>query len=158
VGLRFRSSGVVLPIVPGEEVRWVDLELFDIFEHPGQIIEGIDPRQLTGVDDAHKQVSHIGAVSGLEKKGVFSMQYRVLQSSFTDIMPTAGLCRIANFIRFNWPKIRGIPYSHSSINRHNQRLSRNVSNGSSGRYRSGMRPLAVAWARACSLIPISACK
>ncbi len=79
-------------------------------------------------------------------------------SGITDIMPTPGLCRIANFIRFNWSKLRWTPYSHGSFNRHNQRLSRNVSKGSSGRYRSGMEPLAVVWARACSLIPISACK
>jgi hypothetical protein len=123
-----------------------------------EIFKGIDVAKIAGMDQAHEHIADVGPMLGLEKQRIFPVQDRLFKRLFAKVMPTAGLCRVVNFIRFNWPKLRRIPYSHGSINRHNQRLSRNVSKGSSGRYRSGSRPLAVAWARACSLIPISACK
>src|SRR5216684_4957489 len=42
--------------------------------------------------------------------------------------------------------------------RHNQSPSRKASNGSGGRYRFGVTPDGVAWARASSLNRMSACK
>jgi hypothetical protein len=38
------------------------------------------------VDDAHEQVSHIGAIASLKEKRVFPMQYRVLQGSFAEVI------------------------------------------------------------------------
>jgi hypothetical protein len=76
-------------------------------------------------------------------------------SGITVIMPSAGLCRVG-ILRQS--RLRGISDSHHSTYRHNQRLSRKVSKGSEGRYRSGAWPVAVAWASACSLSRMSACK
>ncbi len=73
----------------------------------------------------------------------------------TNIMPRALLCRVEISHR---PGLRAVSNSQCFISRHNQRFSRNLSNGSCGRYRAGTRPLDVAWARACSLSRMSACK
>ena len=70
-------------------------------------------------------------------------------------MPRSGLCRVG---AGNSPWDRRISDFSNEAGRHNQRLSRNVSNGSAGRKRSGMRPDGLAWARARSLSCMSACR
>ena len=70
-------------------------------------------------------------------------------------MPRSGLCRVG---AGSSPWDRRISDFSNEAGRHNQRLSRNVSNGSAGRKRSGMRPDGLAWARARSLSCMSACR
>jgi hypothetical protein len=76
-------------------------------------------------------------------------------SGIGDGMPRSGLCRVG---AGSSPWDRRISDFSNEAGRHNQRLSRNVSNGSAGRKRSGMRPDGLAWARARSLSCMSACR
>ena len=52
----------------------------------GEVVEGVDAVQLAGVDQAHKQISHTGAVLGFIEIRVFPMKYRFLECSFTDVV------------------------------------------------------------------------
>ena len=54
--------------------------------------------QVAGLDKAHEHVAYIRSVLGFIKQGVFSVNNGFFQCTFTDIMPTAGLCRIARFL------------------------------------------------------------
>jgi hypothetical protein len=76
-------------IIPGQVVM-------GLFEHPGfvllkhgQIEERIDPVELAGVNEAHKEVTDVGAMFGLEEVGILSMEDSFFQSLFTKRMPTA---------------------------------------------------------------------
>ena len=51
-------------------------------------------------------------------------------SGITEVMPTAGLCRVDVSDRRD---VRGIPDFQYMVGRHNQRLSRKVSKGSEGK-------------------------
>ena len=57
------------------------------------ILERICAFQLTGVDDAHEEVTDTGALWGLVEQGVFAMQDGPFQDPFTDAMPRPGSCR-----------------------------------------------------------------
>jgi hypothetical protein len=59
-----------------------------------QVIKRFDLVELGGVNEAHKQVADIGAVLSLVEKRIFAMQNGLLKDSFTNIMPTTGLCRM----------------------------------------------------------------
>jgi transposase len=76
-------------------------------------------------------------------------------SGIGSIMPRTGLCRIRSG---SGSVLRRISSCLGSGYRHNYRLSRNASNGSVGRKRSGVRPDGVVWASARSLSCMSACK
>jgi len=73
----------------------------------------------------------------------------------SDIMPRPGLCRVG---LSGWPGRSCTTGSYLSTCRHNQRPSRKASRASGASYRPGMTPSEVAWARALSLMPMSACK
>jgi len=73
-GRRVRSTGIVFLVSPGKEVRRVALEVFDVLEHPCQVIERIDPCQLTRMDEAHEEVPHVCPVLSLVEEGVFPME------------------------------------------------------------------------------------
>jgi len=99
-------------------------------------VEALDPNWSLGVEPyAPTQVAPSGA--------------------FAPGMPRSGLCRVG---AGSSPWDRRISDFSNEAGRHNQRLSRNVSNGSAGRKRSGMRPDGLAWARARSLSCMSACR
>jgi hypothetical protein len=85
----------------------------------------------------------------------FSVKSDSSQRSFRCVMPRTGLCRVGEG---DGSVLRRISSCSGSGYRHNYRLSRNASNGSVGRKRSGARPDGVSWARARSLSFISACK
>ena len=71
------------------------------------------------------------------------------------IMPTAGLCRVALATQ---RRLRRISDFRGSICRHNHSLSRKASKGSGGRNRSGASPDDVACASARSFSCMSACR
>ena len=52
----------------------------------GEVVEGIDAVQFAGVDQAHKQISHTGAVVGFIKIRIFPMENCFLECSFTDVV------------------------------------------------------------------------
>jgi hypothetical protein len=60
----------------------------------GQVIEGVLPCELAGMDEAQEHIPHVSAVLGLEEQGVLTVEDGALQGTLTDIMPTARLCRI----------------------------------------------------------------
>jgi len=56
---------VVIPRHPRRRI----LGQFDaVFLHLGEVVEGIGMAQLAGVDQAHEQIAHLGAVRGLIKE------------------------------------------------------------------------------------------
>ena len=52
----------------------------------GQVIEGIGPAELAGVNEAHEDVAHVGAVARLVEQGVLAVQDGLLQSTFADVV------------------------------------------------------------------------
>ena len=52
----------------------------------GEVAEGVDFVEFAGMNDAHKQIAHTSSVEGLKKVRIFSMQYRLLQCSFTYVI------------------------------------------------------------------------
>ena len=52
----------------------------------GQIGEGVDAIQLTRMDQAHEQVAHSGSVLCLVEVGIFAMENRLFEGSFTDVV------------------------------------------------------------------------
>ena len=58
------------------------------------IVEGIHVLQFTGMDQGHEEVADAGAVFSLVEESIFSVQDALLQTSFHDVMPRHGLCRV----------------------------------------------------------------
>lgn len=52
----------------------------------GEIVKRIDLVQFAGVDQAHKQISHVGPVLGFVEVGILAVQDRFLEGSFTHIV------------------------------------------------------------------------
>ncbi len=52
----------------------------------GEVIERVDFIQFAGMDNAHEQVAHPGTVESFVEAGVFSVQNRLLQGPFADII------------------------------------------------------------------------
>ena len=59
----------------------------------GEVMEGIGVIQFTGMNEAHVEIAHVGAILGLIKQTVLAMQNGLLQGPLTKRMPTSGLCR-----------------------------------------------------------------
>ena len=77
-------------IVPGHVV-------LGFLEQPGfvllkraQIEEGIDPIELAGMNEAHKEIPDVGAMFGLEEVGILSMQDGLFEGLFTEIVIQRG--------------------------------------------------------------------
>ena len=66
----FSLAGLVFP---RQVFKWIVWDPLDVFQQPGQIVEGIDAGQLTGMDQAHKQIAHVGPAAGAVKQRVFAM-------------------------------------------------------------------------------------
>lgn len=63
----------------------------------GQVVEGVGVAQLAGMDQAHEQIAHLGAVQSAKEQCIFfAVQNRPLQCPFDDVVPTPGLCRAAS--------------------------------------------------------------
>ena len=56
----------------------------------GQVVEGIHVVELAGVDEAHEQVTDVGAVEGLVEQRVLSMKDCSLQNLFADVVVQGG--------------------------------------------------------------------
>ena len=56
-----------LPVVPRHPGRRMLGQLLGVFLQFDEVVEGIDAIQFTGVDQAHEQIAHLGAVLGLIK-------------------------------------------------------------------------------------------
>jgi hypothetical protein len=83
---RDQGSGGSYPVVPGQiSVRGL-LQISAVLQQPGQVIEGIDSGQLTGMDQAHEQVPDLSAPLGFIEQGVFAIQNSVLQDPLTEVV------------------------------------------------------------------------
>ena len=51
-----------------------------------QVVQGVGLAELTGVDQAHEDIAHMGAMTGLVEQGVLSMQNRLLQRPFAEVV------------------------------------------------------------------------
>ena len=56
-----------LPVVPGHPCCWILCQLRGVFLQFGEIVEGIGVIQFASMDQAHEQVTYLGAVGGLIK-------------------------------------------------------------------------------------------
>ena len=68
-----------------------------LLEQPGfvllklsEIVKGIDPVELTSVNEAHKEVPDIGAMFGFKEVGILSMQDGLFERLFTEIVVQRG--------------------------------------------------------------------
>jgi hypothetical protein len=61
-------------------------ELVRVLEQLGQVVERVDVVQFAGVDQAHEQIPHAGAIFRLVEVGILAMQNRLFQSLFTYII------------------------------------------------------------------------
>ena len=52
----------------------------------GEVVKRVDFIHFTGVDDAHEQVAHAGAVLGLIEVSVLAMQNRLFEGSLADVI------------------------------------------------------------------------
>ena len=66
------------PIVPWHPLRRTHGHFRGMPEQFGQVIEWIDLVQFAGMDQAHEQIAHSGAVQGLVEERVLAIQNRLL--------------------------------------------------------------------------------
>ena len=52
----------------------------------GEILEGIDLIQLTGVDQTHEQVTHASSILCLVEVGVLTMKFRFLGGHLIEVL------------------------------------------------------------------------
>ena len=52
----------------------------------GEVVEGIDAVQFAGVDQAHKQIAHTGAVLGLIEIRIFPMKNSLFEGLFAYVV------------------------------------------------------------------------
>ncbi len=88
-----------LAVIPGHPLRWVGRQLPGMPLQLGEVVEGIGSIQLAGVDQAHEQVTGLGAVQRFVEERILAVQNRFLQGTLDDIMPIPGLCRVAGIWR-----------------------------------------------------------
>ena len=89
------GGGEDLLIVPGHPTARV---LFDgalIFDHRDHVVEGIGPVGDAGLDDAHEDVPNLGSAGGSIVQAVLPVQDLGFEQTLGNVMPTAGLCRVA---------------------------------------------------------------
>jgi hypothetical protein len=154
-----RSQGLhpcqSLTVTPRHPVSRCSFHIRGVSLQFGQVAERVHAIQFAGVNQAHEQIAHHGSVRCLVEHRVLAIQDGLLQGTFAQVMPTAGLCRVG--LAEHRP-LRWISDFRGSVGRHNHRLSRKASKGSGGRNRSGASPDEVACASARSFNCMSACR
>ena len=65
----------------------------------GEVVERIGARQLTRVNQTHKEIADVGAGGRLIEERVPPMEDRFLQRALAQRMPRPGLCRHAHLVR-----------------------------------------------------------
>ena len=81
-------------VVPGQPFLGMFEQHRGVFDKCSDVVKGIDLCQVTGMDQAHKQIPDVGAVLGFIKQRIFSMQNGFFQRLFTKVMPPVVLCRV----------------------------------------------------------------
>ena len=79
---RAASAGERLPIIPRHPLGRIPRHLLGVSLELGQVVEWVDSVELASVDEAHKQVAHLGAVHGLVEEGVLPVEDRFFQRAF----------------------------------------------------------------------------
>ena len=85
-----RPFGEIVAIVPGHPGHGILFHPGGVFEHGAQLVHGRFPGHLAGVDEAHKEVAHVGSPGGFKEGGIFPVQSGVLQRSFIDVIVQGG--------------------------------------------------------------------
>ena len=80
-----------LLVVPGHPVGRMRDEFVRVLEQLGQIVEGVDAVQFTGVDQTHEQIAHVGTVFRLVEVRILAVQNRLFQCSLADVVIQGGL-------------------------------------------------------------------
>ena len=69
------SGGIhyCLLVIPGEPAFGVFKQLRGVFLKRGQIMEGVDPIEGTGVNETHKKVTNVSPVLSLIEQRIFAI-------------------------------------------------------------------------------------
>jgi hypothetical protein len=62
-----------LAVIPRHPGRGILRQLLGVPLQLGEVLEGIGAIQFAGVDQAHEQITHLGAIRGLIKETVFAV-------------------------------------------------------------------------------------
>ena len=77
---------VLAGIVPRHPRRRIRRQLSGVPLELGEVVERIGVGQLTGVDQAHEQAAHFGAMQGAIKQRIFAMQHGALERAFAEVI------------------------------------------------------------------------
>ena len=106
-----RHSGLIVPRHPrGGSVA----EFVGILSESGQIVEGIDARETTGMDQTHEQLPHVCALFGFVEEGIGAVPDRHFQRSFAQII-VEGSCGHTQEERQGFPMFKLIAQGLAEI-------------------------------------------
>src|SRR5262249_20800796 len=90
---RMRCMRQCLTVTPRHPCRPIGSQFWRVPLQLGQIVKRVDARELTGMDQAHEQISQLSAVKRLIKQRVLAVEHSALQCLFTDVVVqrSAGL-------------------------------------------------------------------
>ena len=77
-------------------VNTIDRPLYGVAYGRQHVVKGIGAIGLAGLDHAHEQVADFGPPGRAIMQTVLAMEDGSLEQALGDVMPTAGLCRVAD--------------------------------------------------------------
>ena len=84
-----------LSVIPGKPIARRLGHLLGVLLQGHEVVEGVDPVEFAGVDQAHMDVAHPGPRKRFIGQRVFAVEDGRLEPPLRDVMPTPGLCRVA---------------------------------------------------------------
>ena len=80
------SRGTWVFIIPGQPFFRMLGKIRSVFLKIGKVIKGINPSQIAGMDQAHKQIPNARTIFSFIEQGIFAMQDGFFQSPFANIV------------------------------------------------------------------------
>ena len=80
------STSIWVVIIPGQPSFRVLGKISGMFLKYGKVIKWINPSQIAGMDQAHKQIPNARTIFSFIKQCIFPMQDGFFQSPFADIV------------------------------------------------------------------------
>ena len=94
-----------LPVVPRPPRLRILGQPSRVFLQLGEIVEGIGAVRFAGMNEAHVEVAHPGAVPGLIEQTILSMQNGLLQGPLANVVVERG-ARLAQEQRQRFPVLQ----------------------------------------------------
>ncbi len=89
----------VLSVVPWKPALGRPGDLGGIAQELGQIVEGVLPCELAGMDEAQEHIPHVSTVLGLEEIGILAVENGALQLTFRS---RSAIIRRFSDVRKDW--------------------------------------------------------